>query len=185
MASGGLNPVCGTVVWLLTFTVENVFEKKKWKKPSLRDGGMVTGEPGQKPDWKKWPCLSDSDTVTGGLISLSKIGNQFVQKTQFGTQLGVASFKKLRVFTFSHSTLSPHFSLVGTFSSVFISKIFFFVRGREISLFSLSLFIHPRKPTLSAELLAYISHPRDSFPWEKFKKKPAMSYTTFFENYFP
>ncbi len=28
---------------------------------------MVTGGPGQKPDWKKWPSLSDSDMVTGGL----------------------------------------------------------------------------------------------------------------------
>ncbi len=29
---------------------------------------MVTGGPGQKPDWKKLPGLSDSDMVTGGKI---------------------------------------------------------------------------------------------------------------------
>ncbi len=31
------------------------------------DRGMVTGGPGQKPDWRRWPGLSDSDMVTGGL----------------------------------------------------------------------------------------------------------------------
>ncbi len=31
------------------------------------DCGMVTGGPGQKSDLKKWPGLSDSDTVTGVL----------------------------------------------------------------------------------------------------------------------
>ncbi len=40
------------MVWLLTFRVENVFEKKM-KKLGLWDRGMVTGEPGQKPYWKK------------------------------------------------------------------------------------------------------------------------------------
>ncbi len=37
------------------------------KKPDLWDRGMVTGGPGQKPDWKKWPSLSHSDMVTGGI----------------------------------------------------------------------------------------------------------------------
>ncbi len=36
------NPVCGTVVWSLTFRVKNVFEKK-WKNPDLWDSDMVTG----------------------------------------------------------------------------------------------------------------------------------------------
>ncbi len=31
------------------------------------DRGMVIGGLGQKPDWKKWPGLSDNDMVTGGL----------------------------------------------------------------------------------------------------------------------
>ncbi len=66
MVTGGLNLVCETVVWSLTFMVENLFEKKKLKKNSLWDYGMVTGGPGQKPDLKKWPGLSDSDMVTGG-----------------------------------------------------------------------------------------------------------------------
>ncbi len=49
-----LNPVGETVVWSLTFRVENVFKKKeKEKKPGLWDRGIVTGGPGQKPDWKK------------------------------------------------------------------------------------------------------------------------------------
>ncbi len=52
MVTDGLNPVCETMVWSLTFRVKNVFEKK-WKKPDLWVRGMVTGGPGQKPDWKK------------------------------------------------------------------------------------------------------------------------------------
>ncbi len=51
------------------FRVENVL--KKLKNSGLWDYGLVTGEPGQKPDWKKWPGLSDSDMVTGGLILTS------------------------------------------------------------------------------------------------------------------
>ncbi len=46
-----LNPVCETVVWPLVFMVKNVFEKIKNSDPT--DRGMVTGRPGQKPDWKK------------------------------------------------------------------------------------------------------------------------------------
>ncbi len=50
---GFFYPVCETVVWSLTFRVENVFEKKNEKKPGLWDCGMVIGGPGQKPDRKK------------------------------------------------------------------------------------------------------------------------------------
>ncbi len=50
---GFFNPVCETVVWSIMFKVENVFEKKKGKNTSLWVHGMVTGGPGQKPDWKK------------------------------------------------------------------------------------------------------------------------------------
>ncbi len=42
--------VCETVEWLLMFRVENVL---KMKKPGLWDLVMVTGGPGQKPNWKK------------------------------------------------------------------------------------------------------------------------------------
>ncbi len=41
-------------------------------KPGLWDCGMVTGELGKKPDWKKRPGLSDSDIVTDGLINQGK-----------------------------------------------------------------------------------------------------------------
>ncbi len=47
--------------------VENVFGKKM-KKPGLPDHSMVTGGPGQKPDFKKCPGLSDSDMIADGLI---------------------------------------------------------------------------------------------------------------------
>ncbi len=43
---------------------------KEMKKPGLWDRGIVTGESGQKPDWKKWPSLSDSDMVTGESMML-------------------------------------------------------------------------------------------------------------------
>ncbi len=33
---------------------------------------MAIGGAGQKPDWKKWPGLSDSDMVTGGLRNKKK-----------------------------------------------------------------------------------------------------------------
>ncbi len=46
--------------------VENDF-KKKWKNPDLWDHGVSTGGPGQKPDRKKWPGLSDSGMISGGL----------------------------------------------------------------------------------------------------------------------
>ncbi len=46
---GFLDPVCETVVWSLTFRVENLFEKEM-KNPSLTDRGMIIGGPGQKPD---------------------------------------------------------------------------------------------------------------------------------------
>ncbi len=38
------------------------------KKP----GGVATGGPGQKPDRKKWPSLSDSDMASGGLKNLKE-----------------------------------------------------------------------------------------------------------------
>ncbi len=40
---------CETVVWSLTFRVENLFEKKMKKTQSVRPW-YVTGGPGQKPD---------------------------------------------------------------------------------------------------------------------------------------
>ncbi len=52
-----LNPVCETMVWSLTFRVENMFEKKM-KKPGLWDRVKNLIE-------KKWPGLSDNDIVTG------------------------------------------------------------------------------------------------------------------------
>ncbi len=38
-------------------------------KPGWRDRGMVTGGGGlgQKPDWKKWPGLLDTNMVAAGL----------------------------------------------------------------------------------------------------------------------
>ncbi len=62
------------------------------KKPGVWDRGMVTGGPGQKSDWKKWPGLSDSDMVIGklknwmGRTFLRWLGNQKIgenKKTGF------------------------------------------------------------------------------------------------------
>ncbi len=50
--------------------VENDF-LKKLKKPGLWDRGVATGGLGQKSDRKKWPSLSDSGMVYGGLTMLS------------------------------------------------------------------------------------------------------------------
>ncbi len=43
-------------------------------KPSLWEHGMITGGLGQKPDWKKWFSLSDSDMVTGGVKKILDFG---------------------------------------------------------------------------------------------------------------
>ncbi len=50
--------------------VENDF--KKMKKPGMWDRSMATGGPGQKPDRKKWPRLSDSGMASGGLKTFEK-----------------------------------------------------------------------------------------------------------------
>ncbi len=47
--------------------VENDFKKIKIKNPCLWDRDVATGGPGQKPDRKKWPSLSDSGMASGGL----------------------------------------------------------------------------------------------------------------------
>ncbi len=46
-------------------------KKKNEKNTGLWDRGMVTGGPGQKPDWKKM-TRSVSDKVTGGLRKVEK-----------------------------------------------------------------------------------------------------------------
>ncbi len=64
-----LNPVCGTVVWSLTFRVQNVFEKK-WKNPFCKTVVLWSLVEQVKKTWliKKWPGLSDSDDlVASGL----------------------------------------------------------------------------------------------------------------------
>ncbi len=63
---GFLNLVCETVVWSLTFRVENVFEKKMKKTRSvrLRYGHWRIGSKTELQ--KKRPGLSDSDMVIGG-----------------------------------------------------------------------------------------------------------------------
>ncbi len=45
----------------------------------------VTGGLGQKPDWKKWPGVSDSDTVTGELSDL--VTNQQTHVLQWGNMV--------------------------------------------------------------------------------------------------
>ncbi len=66
------NPVYETVVWSLTFRVENMFEKKNGKNQVCETVVWSLA------DWVKnlienqWPGLSDSDMVTGGLSEKRK-----------------------------------------------------------------------------------------------------------------
>ncbi len=46
------------------------------KKRGLWDLGVATGGPGQKPDRKKWPGLSDSCMASGGLM-VPKVSLQY------------------------------------------------------------------------------------------------------------
>ncbi len=60
------HPVWQTVVWPLTSWSKTTL-KRKWKKHGLWDRGVNIDGPGQKPDRKKIPSLSDSGMASGGL----------------------------------------------------------------------------------------------------------------------
>ncbi len=62
------------------------------KKPSLWDRGMITGGPGQKPDWKKMTGLSDSDLVTGGLILIMETTDRSQMSKRVSISLSQLSF---------------------------------------------------------------------------------------------
>ncbi len=55
------------VVWSLKFRVENVFEKKNEENPVCEIVVWSLADRVKNLIEKKWPGLSDSDMVTGGL----------------------------------------------------------------------------------------------------------------------
>ncbi len=62
-----LNPACETVVWSLTFRVKKCVWKKKWKNPVWETVVWSLVDQVKNLIEKKWPGLSDSGMVTGGL----------------------------------------------------------------------------------------------------------------------